>query len=407
MSEPSHDPSAAFRGLQRALLRRRLAAIEPRLRVELVAIGTLIAGFVFWQERVRLASLAFDHGPIAVARESALTLALLALTGGALAFARHVFRLRGVTPGPAWLALPLPPHLVHRHLAWGSRTHALWVVPLALGVLAAGLGLVPGWWPPLLAAGFLWLLLESGRAGCAIAWRLAARAAEPRPGLHPITRVLASSARAARIARAAAPRWRNDPPWRAIMRNDLLVTRRPGPARARAIAPLALGACAFGAWALPVAPALAHFAAFALTLGCAAAAAEWIIALAGGDPFPVLKTLPLRVGDVWGARAAWAVLIALTLTAGHAVAARTLDGPARLVFLIWSGGAALAIGLLGTNYAVTLYPRAHHAQRLLALSLGLAVAASLMVPLMGWIVLATAVIHSARRLPRWARIESA
>jgi hypothetical protein len=40
-----------------------------------------------------------------------------------------------------------------------------------------------------------------------------------------------------------------------------------------------------------------------------------------------------------------------------------------------------------------------------ALSLGLSVAASLMIPLMGWFVLITGVIHSARRLGRWSRLE--
>jgi len=28
-----------------------------------------------------------------------------------------------------------------------------------------------------------------------------------------------------------------------------------------------------------------------------------------------------------------------------------------------------------------------------------------MLPLSGWVVLLTAVLHSARRLPRWARLE--
>jgi len=39
------------------------------------------------------------------------------------------------------------------------------------------------------------------------------------------------------------------------------------------------------------------------------------------------------------------------------------------------------------------------------LTLSIAMAASLMIPLLGWILLLTAVIHSARRVPRWSRIE--
>jgi len=34
-----------------------------------------------------------------------------------------------------------------------------------------------------------------------------------------------------------------------------------------------------------------------------------------------------------------------------------------------------------------------------------AVAASVMIPLSGWIVLLSAILHSARRLPHWSRLE--
>jgi len=57
------------------------------------------------------------------------------------------------------------------------------------------------------------------------------------------------------------------------------------------------------------------------------------------------------------------------------------------------------------NYSVTLFPRADHAQRVYGLSLGIAVVGSLLIPLVGWIVLLTAILHSARRLPRWPRLE--
>ena len=96
---------------------------------------------------------------------------------------------------------------------------------------------------------------------------------------------------------------------------------------------------------------------------------------------------------------------AAALVLAHAASARPLAPEARLVFLVWTGGAALAIALLGANYGVTLFPRAEIAQRLYALSLGLAVAGSLMIPLMGWIVLLAGLIHSALRLPGWTRLE--
>jgi len=407
MLGPSPDPCAAFRQLERALLRRRFEAIEPRLRIELSALGALIAGFVFWQVRMRLAARAFASGPSAAALDSGLVLALLALLGGALAAGRHTLGLRGAVPGPPWLALPVSPHLVHRHLVWCSRVHALWVAVPALGVLAAGVGLMPPWWLPLLAAAFVGLLLESARAGCATAYRLAARAAEPRPGLHPVTRVLATAARRPRAERLGPAHWRRDPPWLALMRKDLLVTLRPGPTRTRALSPVALGALSCAAWALPLAPGLRHFAAFALALACAGTTAEWIVSLTGSDPFPVMKSLPLGAGPVWGARVAWVALVAIALVAGHALAAaRALEPPALRLFLAWTGSAVLGIGLLGANYGVTLFPRADHAQRLLALSLGLALASSLMLPLMGWIVLLTAILHSTVRLGRWARTEA-
>ena len=76
------------------------------------------------------------------------------------------------------------------------------------------------------------------------------------------------------------------------------------------------------------------------------------------------------------------------------------------MFLVWSGLATVAITTLGVNYGVTLFPRADVAERLLGLSLGLAIAASVMLPLSGWIVLLTAVLHSARRLGHWSRLEA-
>src|SRR6266516_1898506 len=59
MSDSSSDPAAPFRRLERALLRRRLKALDLRLKLELLALGGLIAGFVFWQERIALASTSF------------------------------------------------------------------------------------------------------------------------------------------------------------------------------------------------------------------------------------------------------------------------------------------------------------------------------------------------------------
>ena len=103
--------------------------------------------------------------------------------------------------------------------------------------------------------------------------------------------------------------------------------------------------------------------------------------------------------------AATAVAATVVLLVGHQLLAFGLAPGPRHLFLLWIGGATLAIAALGINYGVTLFPRADTAKRMLGLSLGLAVIASLMFPLAGWIVLLTAILHSSRRLSRWDRLE--
>lgn len=183
--------------------------------------------------------------------------------------------------------------------------------------------------------------------------------------------------------------------------------RRPGPARARIAAPLVFGALALLAWAAPLAPGAAPTPAFALALLAAAGGASWIVALASSDPFPVLRGLPIGVGVAWGARVVWATLGAITLAAGQAVAAGLAQSPTPHTFFTGTGLPALAIGVLGANYAITLFPRADHAERALGVALAVAMAASLMIPLLGWSLLLAALLHSARRLRRWAWLEAA
>jgi len=132
---------------------------------------------------------------------------------------------------------------------------------------------------------------------------------------------------------------------------------------------------------------------------------EWLVSLSGVDPFQALRSLPVGVAPLWTARFALAIAATALLLSMHAIAATQLTPHALRLFLGWVGGGTLAIAALAVNYGVTLFPRADIAQRLLGLSLGLAVAASLMIPLLGWIVLLSAVLHSARRLPHWSRLE--
>jgi hypothetical protein len=405
MPTPTRPETDAFRDLERALTRRRLMGLDPRLRGEVALLALLIAAFVFWQVRVPLDGLVRARGPLSGAKAVAVLWAALAVLGAVLAGTRHARRLRDRPAGPEWLALPLDPFALERHLAWESRNPVMWLTVPALGVLAAAVGLLPAWWLALLAAGFAWMLLESSGLGCTIGSHVAQRAVAPRPGLPPIVRVLAVAAPRAAQRRLPAPTWRRSPAWVALAGKDLLITLRHGPTRRAALLPIALGVASWLAWRLPGESAFRHAVAFAFALLAAAALAEWLAVLAGSDPFAALRVLPVGVATVWGARFVWVVAGALALDAGQAAAAGELAPHAQRVLLVWIAGAALAIGTLGVNYGVTLFPRPDVARRMLGLSLALAVAASVMLPLSGWIVLLAAVIHSALRLPRWSRLE--
>src|SRR5262245_31340302 len=100
MPELAPDFAAAFARPERSLLRRRLAAVEPILRLEIGALSAILAAFLFWQTRMRLGSTAFARGPGAAAAESALALLGLALLGGVLAGGRHIVRLAGAAGPP-------------------------------------------------------------------------------------------------------------------------------------------------------------------------------------------------------------------------------------------------------------------------------------------------------------------
>lgn len=400
--------TAAVHQLERRLARRRIEQIDLRLRLELLALAAVVGAFLFWQTRVPLDGIARRGGPLAAARTVAFILAGLAALAGTLAGLRHARLLRRGPPGPAWLALPLPPRTVARHLAWESRGVALWLLPAAGAVLLAAAGLTPAWVNALLAIVFVGLLLAAARIGTALAGAVVAWMSEPRPGLDALTRTLVTAARPERAARVAPARWRRGPGWLALCSKDLWITLRPSAARIRALVPLVLAAASAAVWWLPAAAAAdRHALAFALALMAAATWAEWIVTVSGSDPFAALRTLPLGAAAVWGARVAWALLGAAVLVVVQAAATRGLAPPALRFSLAWTGIAAFSIGALGVNYATTLFPRADVAGRQLTLTLVVAMAASFVLPLSGWVVLLTALLHSARRLPRWAWTEEA
>lgn len=401
---PIPSPTRSFRFLRRRLLRRRIAEIETRLKVELMLIGVLVSGFVFWQARVSLDSLQRAAGPQSPALAVLAVGLLLATIGGSLVAARHRRRLHA-PPGPPWLSLPIESRELAEHLAWESRLHAMWMLPFHAGILIAVTGLLPLWEVVLLAAASAVLLLAAARAGTSLALEWAIRQSEPRPGFDPISRLLGRVAETPARAGRGLGHWPRLTPWLALCWKDALLSLRATGARPRAILPLVLGALSVACWMIPIAPPVAHALALGLSLLAATTLGEWLIALSGEDPFAILRGLPIGARVAWASRASWVFAATLALVVAHALAARPLAPHALLVFLTWTAGAVLAIGLLGAHYGLTLFPRAQIAQRLYALALGISLAASIMIPLFGWLVLLAALVHSTRRLPYWSRLE--
>jgi hypothetical protein len=286
-----------------------------------------------------------------------------------------------------------------------SGLQTRWIVVAAAAALVAAIQVVPAIWIGLLAVVFWPLHSLASRGACALALQLVSALGAPRPGLVPLVRVLAEAGGGERARRLPPARWGRAPAALVLWRNDLRLALRVPATRRRAIGAALAIAVSLAAWRAPMDPRAAHLLAFALAMFAAGTVAEWLIATIGADPADVLRALPVGPGAAWGARMAWAALASALLVVGHALAARAVEPAALRFFLVCVGVASFAIATLGVNYGVSLYPRPEQAQRLLALSLGLAIAASLMVPLMGWIVLITAVIHSSRRVARWSRAE--
>jgi hypothetical protein len=415
---PGSSSTHALRRLQSHLLQRRFAALEPRFRLELLGLGLLVGAFVFWQMRVAMDGVLRSQGTLEVARFLGVRLAILVVVAGVFAGARLFRMVRRTPPGPAWLTLPLPPNALLGHLGWEARLVALVVAAGAPGFFAAAWGLLP--FPTLIgiALAFAAAMFAAAHTGTAIAGWLALapysvirsvpRGLPPMPQTHtipPLTRAL-SEIRVERGHSLPAARWGRTSVMGALVRKDLRLATRYRPIQVRLIPALAGIAFAAAAWQLPMPLDLARFVALALALLTAWQAADALIALSGADPFLVLRGLPVGAARMWATRAGWALVIAVLVVASQAPAAWSLSHHARTLYLVWTGLACLAIVLLGVHYGLTLFPRADAAARMLQLSLSLAMIASLMIPLLGWIILLTAVIHSARRVPRWSRIEA-
>jgi ABC-type Na+ transport system ATPase subunit NatA len=139
-------------------------------------------------------------------------------------------------------------------------------------------------------------------------------------------------------------------------------------------------------------------------MGCAATLAEWLAELAGSDPFGALRPLPVGLGVVWWSRAAWAVAATVVLVVGHQLLAFGLAPGPRHLFLLWIGGATLAIAALGNQLRRDVVPARRHGETHARSSLGLAVVASLMFPARRLDRAPhTRFFHSSRRLSHWDR----
>jgi len=404
---PESD-SEAFRFLRQRLTRRRIAQLDLRLKLELALLGLLCAGFVFWQVRGAFASVAAQGGAFAVL--SALSIAWVALAAIAATSVgvRHARRLHAGPPGPAWLSLPIAERSLGRHLAWDTGVVESWIVVPAVGVWSAAWNLVPPAWLLVLVVPMALLLVVACRAGAWGGEGVAVLSARRSAVTRDLTAVLAEAGSRPRLRRGSPARWTSLPSWAVLSLKDLRITWRVGHVRRHAVTALFFWALSALAWRLPRPPHMIDLdwaAAFVLALLGSAVLGEWLVSLSGVDPFQALRSLPVGVAPLWTARFALAIAATALLLSMHAIAATQLTTHALRLFLGWVGGGTLAIAALAVNYGVTLFPRADIAQRLLGLSLGLAVAASLMIPLLGWIVLLSAVLHSARRLPHWSRLE--
>jgi hypothetical protein len=199
-------------------------------------------------------------------------------------------------------------------------------------------------------------------------------------------------------------RWHSAACWRVLIARDLLLMARARPVRSSVLMAAAWALASAGVWFTPLAGPTAQFLGFGLALIAAFTWAEVLILLGGEDPPGLMRALPTGPRALWTARAIEAVTGAAVLALLQLLLARVEPGPRGLqsacVF-----AAALALGLLGAQYGITIGRQAPVARRFLALTASIAMAASLMITLLGWFILLAGVVHSAVRVSRWWSLE--
>jgi hypothetical protein len=393
------SPAQAFRTLQVSLLSRRAADMGARLWLVTLALCGSVAAFTYWQVRVPLDGALHNHGAAAATLRLGITLAACVVAAVTVAASRQV-TLAADPPGPEWLALPVEPALVERHLAREARLPAMvWLVP-AIAAWVAGLGLLSPVTLLLFAAGTLltfWLLT---RVGCALALRSAAITDGPSRRLPAAWRALTSARRPVRTHRVAAPRFRTGSRWRALARLDWIVSLREGSPRARLMLTALLLVLSVAAWFIGEVPKEQQAQAFAgFSLACATLGA-WAAWRAAGDPPSALRPLPLSLADSWRARALpmFALLGAVLVLHASVPAVPWQARPG--LALPWMLP-ALLVTLLGLHLGLSLPGRPRVAENLYYGWLAAGIVASLAIPMFGWGMLIAALVQATRRLARW------
>lgn len=403
MRQTSVSPATpAFRTLSARLLARRLRMVDLRLAIAITVLVVCVTAFVYWQVRVPLDGTVRHHGMLAGVRFLSAVLVGCVLAAAALAAERQT-ALAGSPPGPEWLALPVEPAHVERHLARESSAPALSMFVPATAAWLTGLGLLSALWLAVLALAFPLAWWLAVRASCFVALRRAVAADGPARTLPAAWRALVSARHSAPVARRTRPVvFRTLSRWRSLAHLDAVVSLRAGSPRARlAGAALALAA-SIAVWFVvrrdPLETRALSFAAF--TLACTGLGA-WAAWRAAGDPASAVRPLPITLGDAWRARAFPLLLVLAGVLALQMLAAQPLPPLLRIgTALTWAFPALLVL-FIGLHLGLSMPGRPDAAEGLYYGWLGVGLVSSLAIPLFGWGMLIGALIFATRRIGRW------
>jgi hypothetical protein len=371
----------------------------PRLWLVTLSLAACVGAFTYWQVRVPLDGALRHGGPTAATLRLGVSLALGVLAAGVIAHARQV-TLASAPPGPEWLALPLEPAWVERHLASEARLPALSVlVPMAAAWIA-GFGLLSPLRMLALAAGSAVAFALVTRIACALALR-ASHVTHPASRRLPAAwRALVSARRPARTARFKPPRFRAESRWRALARLDRAVSLRAGSPRARLVLTVLALAASIVAWFVGVDPREQRAQAFAGFIIACATLGAWAAWRAAADPPSAVRPLPVTLADAWRARA-FPIFLVLGVTLAVHATVPAVPWFARLGLALSWTLPALLVPLFGLHLGLSLPGKPLAAENLYYGWLGAGLIASLAIPLVGWVVLLAGFVQATRRISRW------